>query len=78
MHIITERALIFATVEIRLIPHLVGVFDGLSTPSDTSMCFCVHYPCCYFYVCQKIHFNTVTKSLLYVMLGIKLHWKLSQ
>jgi hypothetical protein len=57
--------LIFATVEIRLIPQLVGVLDGLSTPSNTSMCFCVHCPhiiyVAIFTCVEKIHFNIVTK-----------------
>jgi hypothetical protein len=44
MHIITERELIFATVEIRLILKLGYIFEGLLTPSNTSMCFCVHCP----------------------------------
>jgi hypothetical protein len=66
MHIIKERALIFATVEIRLIPQLVGVLDGLPTPSNTSMCFCVHCPhvihVAIFTCCEKIYFNIVTKT----------------
>jgi hypothetical protein len=66
MHIIKERALIFATLEISIIPQLLGVFDGLSTPSNTSMCFCVHCPhviyVAIFKCVEKIHFNIVTKT----------------
>jgi len=74
MHIIKDRVLIFATVEIRLIPQLVGVFGGLPTPSNTSMCFCVHcrhvIHVAIFMCVEKLYFNIVTKSLLCVMLYI--------
>ena len=82
MHIVKERELFLATVEntahtavswcIRWMVNYVRYFHvslcALSTCNT----------CRYFYVCRKIHFNIVKKSLLYVMLDIKLLREFSQ
>lgn len=78
MRIIQERALIFETGNkahttnswcCRWIVNSVGYFHVF---------LCALSMLLFLRVLKKIHFNIVTKSLLYVMLDIKLRWKLSQ